>query len=143
MKQPVSTAVIAATNTAAAAVSFISLIAGCFSVEIKSIAFSIAVFINSAHHTNPIVRHSIPASVPDTFSKKASITTKIVATVCTQRLCSVVTAILNPLIAGKMLFTLSITEKFSLLFICKDLAFFICFFCTARFTDPDKIIIPD
>ena len=66
MKQPVITAISAATKTAAADRSLMVLITGFVSFEIKSAIFSIAVLKISATHTKPTAKVNAIASIRET-----------------------------------------------------------------------------
>ncbi len=71
-------AVMAASNTAAAPRSLIVLIFTFFSVEIKSIIFSMAVLNSSLTQTNPTAKVSAIASERDTYKPAArNITTAV------------------------------------------------------------------
>jgi len=111
MIAPTITAVIEAIKTAPAAISFMFRICSFLSVDVKSIAFSMAVLIISVTHTKAMQKTIQMASILVNLKRKARTMITMEDAKCIQALCSVRKKRQIPRPANVKLFALAFHEN--------------------------------
>jgi hypothetical protein len=112
-KIAIITAIIAATKTAAAAMSFAAFIFSFLLGDAKSASCSIAELISSVAKTRPIAKVMVIHSVADILHNIPAVIADIVAIACIWAFCSFLISRYSPLNAYLKLFNRLMMENFS------------------------------